>query len=370
MTDPCSSGIPTSTNCENSDAGRLDRVRGGWSDLRAADAASRRIGSVVSHAAGRKSPVSQAWVELSSLVLGDSPREKEDMPHARLLAAAPAELPPILVHRSTRRIVDGLHRALAAKLRGETCVAVEFFDGTREEAFLEAVRRNTVHGKPLTLAERERAAERVIRSHPELSDRAIAAICGLSPGTIRLTRHRCGALVAPGLKTVGRDGKRRPTDPALARQRVQQALHASPGASLREIARATDTSPSTVRDVQRRLAEGRSPLPDRLRSPAAPPPAPDAPTPEPDVSTPEPARPVSFAEDNAIAGTDQSQAFAAWFDARRIEPQEWACHVDAVPLSRVYAVVDEARRVADDWARFAAALEARVSRNRRRGVGT
>jgi hypothetical protein len=39
----------------------------------------------------------------------------------------PAEkLPPILVHRATNRIIDGMHRLEAAKLRGDETISVRF----------------------------------------------------------------------------------------------------------------------------------------------------------------------------------------------------------------------------------------------------
>src|SRR5947199_10633529 len=56
---------------------------------------------------------------VSSLLPGDSPRVAGENPeHVQLLAAA-RNLPPILVHRSTMRVIDGMHRLRAARLRGD-----------------------------------------------------------------------------------------------------------------------------------------------------------------------------------------------------------------------------------------------------------
>ncbi len=41
------------------------------------------------------------------------------MAHARSLAQTEADLPPIVVHRTTTRVIDGMHRLTAAGLRGE-----------------------------------------------------------------------------------------------------------------------------------------------------------------------------------------------------------------------------------------------------------
>jgi hypothetical protein len=58
-------------------------------------------------------------VEIARLVRGPMVRvEGENHAHARLLAWTPQPLPPILVHRSTMMVIDGMHRLLAAQLRG------------------------------------------------------------------------------------------------------------------------------------------------------------------------------------------------------------------------------------------------------------
>ena len=63
-------------------------------------------------------------VPVSSLLSGDSPRlAGENLEHVQLLAVVQG-LPPILVHRSTMRVIDGMHRLRAAKLRGDETIAV------------------------------------------------------------------------------------------------------------------------------------------------------------------------------------------------------------------------------------------------------
>jgi hypothetical protein len=65
------------------------------------------------------------------------------------------------------------------------------------------------------------------------------------------------------------------------------------------------------------------------------------------------------ATDPALVSTPDGKQFADWFD--RADPgADWAAHVMAVPLSRVYEVADEARRRASAWRQFAHLVEERA----------
>ena len=56
-------------------------------------------------------------VPIRSLRLADSPRlTSTSEKHVHLLADTETEFPPILVHRETRRVIDGMHRLSAARL--------------------------------------------------------------------------------------------------------------------------------------------------------------------------------------------------------------------------------------------------------------
>jgi hypothetical protein len=119
----------------------------------------------------------------------DSPRSAGlDMAHARALAEVETELPPLVVHRATMRVIDGMHRLAAARLRGQTEVATRLFDGDDDEAFLLAVRLNVRHGMPLTIADRRAAAARIINTQPQLSNRYIAVTAGLSAKAVAALR--------------------------------------------------------------------------------------------------------------------------------------------------------------------------------------
>lgn len=86
-------------------------------------------------------------VAIKELSPGYSPRvQGEDTEHIRILATTEDDLPAIVVHRPTMRVVDGMHRMRAAIERGESEILVEYFDGSEEDAFVRAVRDNLRHG--------------------------------------------------------------------------------------------------------------------------------------------------------------------------------------------------------------------------------
>jgi hypothetical protein len=53
-------------------------------------------------------------------------------------------------------------------------------------------------------------------------------------------------------------------------------------------------------------------------------------------------------------------SFAERFERTSIA-DEWICHMQSVPLSRVYEIADEARRRAKAWTDFAASLNHRTN---------
>lgn len=201
-------------------------------------------------------------VRISDLVVAGSPRsESESAEHARMLADSDAELPPVIVHASTMRLIDGAHRVKAALIRGDTEIAARFYEGSDRDAFALAVAANIQHGLPLTRRERTDAAERVITSHPQWSDRAVAAVTGLAADTVRRIRSRASAGNAQLHDRMGRDGRIRPVSSADGRIRAAQYITDHPQASLREVATASGLSPGTVRDVRKRLRQNQDPVP-------------------------------------------------------------------------------------------------------------
>ncbi|MEU5431446.1 ParB N-terminal domain-containing protein [Streptomyces olivoreticuli] len=186
-----------------------------------------------------------------------------------MLAESDAELPPIVVHRPTMRVIDGMHRLRAAALRGDTEIEARLYDGTAEDAFVFAVRLNTRHGLPLSAQERSRAAARIMTTHPQWSDRRIALVAGLSSKTVGAIRRRGAGELPQPLTRVGHDGRVRPVNGAAGRRRAAEVLAEKPGASLREVAGLAGVSPGTVRDVRDRLRRGDDPVPAGRRESGA-----------------------------------------------------------------------------------------------------
>lgn len=185
--------------------------------------------------------------------------------HVKVLAQCADRLPPIVVHKSSLRVIDGLHRLRVAELCGQDEIDVALFDGSDEEAFALSVLLNVRHGLPLPMGDRKEAAARILLDNPDWSDRFVASLVGLSHKTISSMR---GCLTGDNRQLngrIGRDGKVRPIDPAGGRLRAAELLVENPGLPLRQLARAADISVSTARDVRLRLRKGDDPVPNRLR---------------------------------------------------------------------------------------------------------
>jgi ParB-like chromosome segregation protein Spo0J len=201
-------------------------------------------------------------------------KNKANESHVQVLAQSPLPLPPIVIHRGSMRVIDGVHRLRATELRGHSTIAARLFEGNDAEAFALAVHLNVTHGLPLTLAERKAAAQRVLQFYPHWSDRSIGLIAGVSNKTVGKLRGCTTEEISQLNPRLGRDGKVRPVSPANGRHRAAEFLSLHPRASLREIARKAGVSVTTARDVRQRIDKGESPLPDNLAKkigqPAAP----------------------------------------------------------------------------------------------------
>jgi len=201
-----------------------------------------------------------ARVPIEQLLPGESPRSNGlSQEHVARLAGIDGPLPAILVRRSDMRVIDGMHRLLAAYVRGQETIDVEFFEGSAEDAFLRSVEANVTHGLPLSLADRRAAAARIIASHPQMSDRAIARASGLGAKAVAAIRGRSTGAEQQLNARIGRDGRVRPLSSAEGRQRAAEVIAQNPTASLREIARLAGISPATASDVRKRVQAGELP---------------------------------------------------------------------------------------------------------------
>ncbi|MEU3416017.1 MULTISPECIES: winged helix-turn-helix transcriptional regulator [unclassified Streptomyces] len=282
-----------------------------------------------------------------------------DPEHVRTLYEAGAEAPPIVVHRRTMRVVDGRHRLCAARLRGEEYIAARLVDGEDEDIFLLAVKLNMRHGLPLSRDDRMAAARRIIRGHPDWSDRRIARASGLSDKTVAAVRRSAGDLAETGTR-VGRDGRARPRQTAEARIRAAELLRDNPRISLRELASAAGISLGTARDVKVRVLRGADPVPDGQRRPRASqgPPAPSA---EPLTAPLDPAerqRAIArLARDPSLRQTETGRTVLRILAVHSLGAAELERLARAVPPHGVDAVLTLARACADDWSRFVRRLE-------------
>jgi len=153
----------------------------------------------------------------------------------------------------------------------------------------------------------------------------------------------------------GRDGRIRPVDAHGLRARILAELERNPEASLRAVAASVGASPETVRSVRNQLRAGGN------NTTAAPDALSDCKTRTLSLVKRD-GRTIAASDDLAFTAREDGALFAAWFDRSAVPHGHLWEHVDAVPLSRVYVVADEARRRAKFWADFADALEARTRR--------
>jgi ParB-like chromosome segregation protein Spo0J len=307
-------------------------------------------------------------VSVTSLRPADSPRlDGVDARHALVLAKSGTAFPPILVHRESMRVIDGMHRLRAAVLSNQQTIEVQFFDGDPNEAFVAAVQANILHGLPLTLADREAAATRIIAAYPERSDGSIAAVTGLAARTIAAIRQRTAANVSHITARIGRDGRVRPLSSADGRRAASHTIAKHPDASLRQIARMTGISPTTVRDVRERMRRGEDPVPagqrnrHGQRSPSA-----SETEHNGGAGAGQSARRnrasllETLSRDPSLRFTESGRNLLRWLIERARGPQDAGGIVDGVPPHCAYIVAEVARGCADEWSTFAAQLEQRL----------
>ncbi|MFK3979389.1 transcriptional regulator protein [Micromonospora sp. NPDC050397] len=325
---------------------------------------------------GRSGREEARQIPIDSLVPGDSPRlGGEDSEHVRLLAQSDDPLPPILVHRASMRVVDGAHRLRAAVLRGEETIAAEFFDGDERDVFVAAVRANVGHGLPLTLADREAAAARIVASHPQYSDRAIAAISGLAAKTVAAIRRRGGGGNEQVTARIGRDGRVRPLSSAEARRVASETIARHPQASLRAVARLAGLSPATVRDVRDRLGRGDDPVPPGQREegrgqlPGRRHPGPERRHPGAENRVGRPGGGVgrdratllrNLNRDPSLRFSESGRHLLRWILSRASGPEGWEQATEKMPSHCAYVVAEVARGCAEEWLAFADRLERRM----------
>ncbi|MEW2283296.1 AsnC family transcriptional regulator [Streptomyces sp. NPDC047841] len=304
-----------------------------------------------------------------ALRFGDSPRGGGlNDAHCRMLAAAGDTLPPVVVHSRTMRVVDGNHRVRAAVLGGRQEITARMFEGTADEAFVLAVRLNTLHGRGLLLSRTDRtaAAARLVTTHPHWSNRMIASLTGLSAGTIGRIRGQLTAESGGAVVRVGKDGRARPVDGSSGRMKVYELLMSDPTASIRDIAQRVGVSPSTVHDVRKRVLAGEEPVSRRRRAQAEDETEQDrtvAPRPQPEPEREAPADPAAIiaalTKDPSLRYNNIGRRLIRWLDGCRRGVAECPEIAERVPSHNIDPVAALAREYAHAWLDFATALEER-----------
>jgi ParB-like chromosome segregation protein Spo0J len=276
----------------------------------------------------------------------------ENPDHVRVLTESPADLPPIIVHQATMRVIDGVHRVRAARLRGQQQIRVRYFDGTEEEAFVFAVRANLSHGLPLTSADRRAAARRIIAARPEWSDRRVGAVAGLAGTTVASLRKSVLAASASVEARVGMDGRVRPMDSDERRRLASELIKERPSASVREIARTAGIAPSTALDVRDRVRRGADPVP-RQRSKKV-----EEKLDAPATGSARTAIMAVLRQDPSLRFTDGGRILLRWLEAHTMGAEEWPRYAGSVPEHCTKLVADIAREAGRRWLDFADQLEA------------
>lgn len=302
-------------------------------------------------------------VPITAVLPGESPRAQGiDQEHIVRLAGVDGTLPPILVRRADMRVIDGMHRLFAALVKGDEAIDIEFFDGPPADAFLRAVEANVAHGLPLSLADRKAAAARIVASHPQMSNRAVAAISGLGAKAVATIRQRSSESGRRLSARVGQDGRLRPLNSADGRLRAAEVIAERPEASVREIARLAGIAPATASDVRRRLEAGNAPVPTR-RTPVPSLPGQGPSVPAVDLPfSPGGVPPTGLVLEKLLRDPSLRMKEEGRHLLRLLhenEAAEWLDLGAAVPPHCVQLVGNLARRYAASWLEFAQQVEDR-----------
>jgi hypothetical protein len=120
---------------------------------------------------------------------------------------------------STYWLADGFHRCHASKQAGFLDILAEVRVGTRREAIKHAVQANQTGSVRRTNADKRKCVEIALGEFGDLSDRALAEMCGVSNKTVAAAREQVGnfptsdifdPIPQPAQTRKGRDGKEYP----------------------------------------------------------------------------------------------------------------------------------------------------------------
>ncbi|WP_107057363.1 ParB N-terminal domain-containing protein [Streptomyces rimosus] len=288
-------------------------------------------------------------VPVASLILTDTPRTSgTDPEHVLRLAEVKEGLPPILVQRSTLRVLDGMHRVKAAMLRGDDTIPVQYFEGSDAESFVQSVQANVAHGLPLSASEREAATERIVRIYPDWSDRAIAAVAGLSP--------------------------RRPVDGAPGRKKAVDIMRERPEAPLRAVAQEAGVSLGTAHNIRAKLrSEAKADVDgpgqerkdtSRKKGASAPPGEATAGAAPRSAEAQQAQRQLlsSLRQDPSVRMTEKGRLLLQWLGILTLDAEGRQQFADSMPAHRLLSVAQLAQDCSATWRQLATELQRAVRR--------
>ncbi|MFE8964067.1 ParB N-terminal domain-containing protein [Streptomyces iakyrus] len=320
------------------------------------------------HLGGLFSEITQVPISRITVV-GSLRTVGEDLRHINALAEVCSELPPIVIHRKTMTVIDGVHRLRAVENSGATHISAVLFNGDEREAFVLAVKLNSNHGLPLSLADRKAAALHMLADFPEWSNRRLAGVVGLSDKTIAALRRRSGAeLPHPTAVRLGRDGVAYPLAAGEGRSRALMYLAAHPDASAQEVARAARISLTTAKDARKR-ARAVQEEPQTTAGPN------DGPVRERAAGRPAMvkrprSRPVSadpslavrrLRADPSLRFTEVGRKLLRTLDSSAPQPHDWAAMASSLPMHCAPLIAELARHHAESWQLLAEALTERMN---------
>ncbi len=302
-------------------------------------------------------------------VVGSLRRGGEDPRHISALAEVCTELPPIVIHRKTMTVIDGVHRLRAVERSGATHISAVFFNGDERQAFVLAVKLNSNHGLPLSLTDRKAAALQMLADFPEWSNRRLASVVGLSDKTVAALRRRSGAeFPHPTTVRLGRDGVAYPLVAAEGRSRALAYLAENPDASAQEVARAAGISLTTAKDARKRAREGREeprsrvqpshgPVRESGAGHAAPVERARAHPACADLS----AAVRRLRADPSLRFTEVGRKLLRTLDPSAPQPHDWAALASSLPMHCAPLIAELARHHAESWQHLAESLTERIN---------
>ena len=165
--------------------------------------------------------------------------------------------PPILVDRTTHKLLDGWHRVEAAKRAGVYDLPVLWADAKEEELFALAVKSNLVHGVKLSREERYKAIVRLQRE--AWTHERIATFFGCSLRMVINTEKAEDLRIK--FKMRDNPGMKLPTESLVEIVRLPPEYHDE----FAELASEVEAAPADVRRTVRAVKKGEIEEPEQIR---------------------------------------------------------------------------------------------------------